>query len=83
MLGIFDKKVDDGCEHWYSLVPGFNASTKEFYDAIELELKERKIPGLEISRLEFAEGGALSKDREYLRMTRERLVFDIWQVPDI
>jgi hypothetical protein len=81
MFGILDKKMDDGCEHWYTLIPGFNTSTKEFYDAIELDLKEHKIPGLEISRIEFAEGGMLSKNREYLRITRERLVFDICAAP--
>ncbi|MBI3417607.1 MAG: hypothetical protein HY043_20135, partial [Verrucomicrobia bacterium] len=39
------------------------------------------IPGLEMSRVEFAEGGLLSADRVYLRMTRERLVFDVCAAP--
>jgi hypothetical protein len=34
-----------------------------------------------MSRVEFAEGGMLSAKREYLRMTRERLVFDICAAP--
>ena len=81
MFGLFEKKKGDLIDHWYSLVPGFNTSTKEFYAAVEKELKNREVPGLEIFHVEFAEGGALSRQREYLRMTRERLVFDICAAP--
>jgi hypothetical protein len=54
---------------------------KEFYAAVERELKDREVPGLEIFYVDFAEGGLLSAKREYLRMTRERLVFDICAAP--
>ena len=76
MFGFF-KKSADVIDHWYALVPGFNSSSKEFYEGIEKELKTREVPGLEIFHVDFAEGGVLSQKREYLRMTRERLVFDI------
>ena len=81
MFGLFGKKKADVIEHWYALIPGFNTSTKEFYAAIEKELKDRQVPGLEIFYVDFAEGGVLSNKREYLRMTRERLVFDICAAP--
>jgi hypothetical protein len=81
MFGIFEKKQADVIDHWYALIPGFNVSTKEFYEAIEKELKEREVPGLEIFHVDFAEGGVMSSKREYLRMTRERLVFDICAAP--
>ena len=81
MYSIFKSKQAGVITHWYALVPGFTTSTKEFYDAIESELKARQAPGLEISRVDFAEGGVLSQKREYLRMTRERLMFDICAAP--
>jgi hypothetical protein len=81
MFGLFEKKKGDVIDHWYSLVPGFNVSAKEFYEAVEKELKDRKVPGLEMFQVDFAEGGLLSAKREYLRMTRERLVFDICAAP--
>jgi hypothetical protein len=81
MFGVFEKKKAEVIEHWYALIPSFNTSTKEFYEAIEKELKEREVPGLEIFHVDFAEGGMLSAKREYLRMTRERLVFDICAAP--
>jgi hypothetical protein len=81
MFGLFGAKKAEVIEHWYSLVPGFNISTKEFYEAIEKELKDRNVPGLDIAYVDFAEGSIISAKREYLRMTRERLVFDICAAP--
>ncbi|MEI8288152.1 MAG: hypothetical protein WCH99_01665 [Verrucomicrobiota bacterium] len=81
MFGVFETKKADVIEHWYSLVPGFSTSCKEFYAKIEKELKERQVPGLDIAYVDFAEGGIMSAKREYLRMTRERLVFDICAAP--
>ncbi len=80
MFGFF-KKSADVIDHWYALIPGFNTSTEDFYEAVEQELKAREVPGLELFHVEFAEGGLLSAKREYLRMTRERLVFDICAAP--
>ena len=81
MFGFFEKKTAEVIDHWYALIPGFNTSTKEFYEAVENELKERQVPGLEIFHVDFAEGGVMSSKREYLRMTRERLVFDVCAAP--
>jgi hypothetical protein len=80
MFGFRAKKTDV-LSHWYIPAPSFNASTAEFYTAVEKELQQQKVPGLEISRVEFSEGGILSDKRTYLRMTRERLVFDICAAP--
>jgi hypothetical protein len=81
MFDFFKSKKADVIDHWYSLIPGFNASAKEFYEAVEKKLKECEVPGLEMFHVDFAEGGVLSGKREYLRMTRERLVFDICAAP--
>jgi hypothetical protein len=81
MFGLFEKKKGDVIDHWYVLVPGFNTSTKEFYEAVEKELKDCKVPGMEMFQVDFAEGSIMSNKREYLRMTRERLVFDICAAP--
>jgi hypothetical protein len=81
MFGIFKSKKADVLSHWYSLVANFNASAQEFYEGVEKELKATQVPGMEVSRIEFSEGGILSDKRTYLRMTRERLVFDICAAP--
>ena len=81
MLGVFGTKKAEVIEHWYALVPGFATSAKDFYESVKAELKAREVPGLDIACVDFAEGGILSSKREYLRMTRERLVFDICAAP--
>jgi hypothetical protein len=81
LFGLFRSKQADVLSHWYALVPGFTTSAQEFYATVEKELKERKVPSMQITRVEFAEGGLLSDKREYLRMTRERLVFDVCAAP--
>jgi hypothetical protein len=60
---------------------GFSFSPQEFYAKVEQELATRKIPGMEISRVQFAEGGLLSDQRVYLRLMRERLCIDTCAAP--
>ena len=63
------------------LIKDFSASPKEVYEIIEQHIAERKVPDLESSREFWHEGGALSAKREYLRLARKRLVFEICAAP--
>jgi len=76
MFGFKTKKADV-LDHWIAFADNFQTSALDFYTGIEKELKERQVPGLDMTQVEFAEGGALSHKRIYLRMLRERLVFDV------
>ncbi|MBA4150148.1 MAG: hypothetical protein H0X66_18730 [Verrucomicrobia bacterium] len=80
-LRKFFSPKEEVYSQWYSSVDNFQFGTSEFYQMIEKELTARKVPGLEMSRIEFSEGGLLSNKREYLRLKRERLVFDICAAP--
>jgi hypothetical protein len=81
MFGIWKRKQPEVLKHWYALILDFETSTTEFYNAIEHDLAARELTGLEISRIDYAEGGLLSAKREYLRMRRERLIFDVCCAP--
>jgi hypothetical protein len=81
MIGDNKPRKADVLQHWIAFVEGFELSSTAFYESVEKELKAREVPGLEMSRVEFAEGGVLSGKREYLRMVRERLVFDVCAAP--
>jgi hypothetical protein len=81
LAGIWRRRKVLVEEHWYVPLMDFRMSSQEFYAAVESELMDRKVPDLEISRVEFAEGGLLSAQRQYLRLRRERLVFDICSAP--
>ena len=80
MFNFFKKKAEV-IEHWIGFADGFQFASAEFYTAVEKELQARQVPGLEMSRVDFAEGGLLSDKRVYLRMLRERLVFDVCAAP--
>ena len=80
MFGFFKKKAEV-LQHWIAFVEGFQLSSSEFYDSVESELKAREVQGMEMARVVFGEGGVLSDKRTYLRMVRERLVFDVCAAP--
>ena len=80
-LFSFKPKTDEVLNHWIAFAESFSFAPQEFYQLIEKELSDRKIPGLEISRIEYNEGGLLSDQRVYLRMIRERLAFDTCATP--
>ena len=67
--------------HSYTPVDKFQFSTQEFYAEVEKELIARQVPDLTISRVDFHEAGFFSEKRTYLRLTRERLAFDICAAP--
>lgn len=71
----FENRKGQVLDYQMSSADGLSFSPQEFYAKIEQQLEARQIPGLEISRLEFAEGGMLSDQRTYLRLMRERLAF--------
>jgi hypothetical protein len=67
--------------HWYRLIDDLKISSQQFYSRLHQVLCERKVPMLEGGRIEFHEGGPLSPKRQYLRLKRERVVFDICAAP--
>jgi hypothetical protein len=80
MFGFFKRKAET-LQHWIAFVQGFQLVPSEFYSSVEAELKARGVPGMEMSQIEFSEGGITSAKRIYLRMVRERLVFDVCAAP--
>lgn len=79
---LSDKLKDDGLlKHSIAIAPNFRFSPKEFYDRVENEIHAKKLPGLSISRVGHSEGGLLSDKRIYLRILRERFVFDTCAAP--
>lgn len=67
--------------HWHTLFENFSASTQEFYQAVEAAVRERNLPEVELSRVLFKEGGIGTAQREYLRVQRKRVAFDICSAP--
>ena len=84
-MGMLNSKLKqikgEVSNYWIVSANGSPLSPLEFYEAVKRELSALKIPGLEISRQEYAEGGVLSAKRIYLRVMRERLVFLVCVAP--
>lgn len=66
--------------HWQTWVERFPLSPLAFYDRIESEVGRTGIE-VKISRVLWREKRILSAQREYLRIQRKRLVFDISAAP--
>ncbi len=66
---------------WHALFEDFSTSTQDFYRAVEAAVARRNLPDLEVSRVLFKEAGIASAQREYLRVSRRRVAFDICSAP--
>jgi hypothetical protein len=67
--------------NWHTLFEDFSTSTQEFYAAVEEAVRVRKLPDVRLSRVLWSEGGIGSAQREYLRVQRNRIAFDICSAP--
>jgi hypothetical protein len=67
--------------HWHHLLENFSESSQSFYSKLEQAINKRKIPDVKISRIDYREGGIFSAKREYLRIKRKELRFDICAAP--
>ncbi len=60
---------------------GIQFSTKSVYAKIEALIEEKKMPGVTCARISLSEGKFLSHNREYLRIRRRELIFDVCAAP--
>ena len=66
---------------WQQLIEQFQASSLEFYAAVEKAVDSRAVPEAHWTRVKHQEGGIASANREYLRMHRGKYAFDICAAP--
>lgn len=67
--------------NWAVLIDEFNTSGQEFFAAIERNVQAREVPEVSFTRVTFRESGLLSSKREYLRVRRGNLNFDVGAAP--
>ena len=70
-------EVKEILSHWSQLVEDLKQSPQHFYTMLEEAIKKRNLPDIELSRVNHKEGGIFSAKREYLRVRRFELIFDI------
>ncbi len=67
--------------HWYHSIENLQESPQKFYNNLVEAITQRKIPGIDISRIDYREGGVFSAKRTYLRVRRKEHIFDICAAP--
>jgi hypothetical protein len=75
------KKMGELGDHWNHYFSHLQFSTEEFYALVEEKIKAQAMPGVKISRVNFAETHILSNRREYLHVERKDDLFDICAAP--
>ena len=66
---------------WHHHLEWVQQSTQEFYEAIEAAVIKRKVTDAKFARVHYRENTILSAKREYLRIKRGELSFDICGAP--
>lgn len=67
--------------HWCQPNVGVAIPPSEFYELVTKEVMARNFPGVEFSRVYWREEMFVGAKREYLRVQRGRIVFDICAAP--
>jgi hypothetical protein len=81
IFGFRNTRGDILDEVWLCSTDQFSFDPQEFYTLVEERLAAHNIPGMNIRRVRFAEGGLLSGQRSYLRLMRERFAIDTCAAP--
>jgi len=75
------KQVSVLISRWGHLFEQLQESPQSFYKDLEDAIGKRGLPGVSMSRVDYHEGGLFSAKREYFRVERQRLVFDVGVAP--
>jgi len=74
-------KMGEIISHWSHMLEDIQHSPQDFYTAVEAAVNNRNLPDTKISRVLWKEGGMLSASREYLRVQRKDIFFDVCGAP--
>ncbi len=75
------KKADIIHAHWHHSFNNLQESPQKFYNNLVQAISQRKLPDIDISRIDYREGAVFSAKRLYLRVKRKEYVFDICAFP--
>jgi hypothetical protein len=73
--------VSQVLSHWNHYFPNSTMSSNNVYDEIEMLVKNQSLPEVKTERVKHKEGGMFSASREYFRVKRGDIVFDVCAAP--
>lgn len=73
--------ASEAINSWNYSVPNFQYSTEEFYQLLEVKIKERNLPGVKMKTRNISQGGLFSKNRLYFEVSRQDYIFHVCAAP--
>ena len=67
--------------HWHLRCEQITVPVMEFYELVKQRLTTKKIPNAVTSMVSWKEGGIASAERDYLRISLGRQIFDVCTAP--
>ena len=67
--------------HWSQNIAELQLGAQQFYTSVRAAVEGHGIPKLKLSMVAWKEGGIFSGKREYLRVERKGLLFDVCGAP--
>ena len=81
MAGMDRPLVENSLSSWCQSIPNLQGATSEFYQQVIAAVEMREVPGVSMRTVLFLEGGIQTDKREYLRIERGNLVYDLCAAP--
>lgn len=81
MIFSSKRRAQEVLHYAHTFKENFRMPAQDFYSAVLKAIELRQIPNLQVQYHEFFEGGIQTFKRQYLRLVRDRLVFDICAAP--
>lgn len=75
------KQIRNVHSHWHQMFDFLPFSPQDFYTTLEEAIKQKEIPEASFSSVTHSEGGVLSANRKYLRVSYKRYLMDICAAP--
>ena len=80
-IAIKPRKNTLATAHWFHQFDDLQMSSRDFYTGLAAAIKKAEVPDLLITSIDYHEGGVMSSKREYLRVHRKDVVYDICACP--
>jgi hypothetical protein len=66
---------------WFVPIIDWQSDSEAFYTSLTEEIKNRQLPGITVERINLNHTMLLSPQQSYIRLRRERFVFDVCSAP--
>lgn len=74
-------RLKHSISHWQQTVVGLSGTTADFYNLVQATIRAHDFPEVEVKPIALHEAGPFSPQREYLRIERGDLSFDLCVAP--